>query len=114
MGPFAIVRVQSNTLAIDEHSVPNMMLTERATLVLGNEPSTNDSQSILVKNDPPTHLNANEQNTERDPIEYAVDWIISHEVSDECFCYRGRWYGYSTEHETLEPREHMSQFVIYC
>lgn len=109
MGPFAIVIVQPNTLTINESELHNTESINPATIVPGNEPPINSSQRVLVEDDPPTDLDANGQNIERNSTEYTVNRIVLHEGSGDGICYLVCWYGYPPEHDNLEPTEHVQQ-----
>lgn len=62
MEPFAIVSVQSSTLAINEHGTHNTVLFYRVTLAQDSKPSTNAFQCLPVEQGPPTDFDTNWRN----------------------------------------------------
>lgn len=75
-------------LSIDKHGVHITAPFDRATLALDSKPPTNTFKRVPVEDDRSTDLYSIERNTEKEPIEYAVDQTVSHECSDDDLCYR--------------------------
>lgn len=65
--PFAILNVQPNTLANDEHGIHITVLIARATIVPSKKTRTNASPFIPVRENPLKDFGTSELNTQAGP-----------------------------------------------
>lgn len=124
-GLFCIVKVQSHTVVVEEDGMSNTAFIHQITTSLGSENNNHapilrharECDSLHTMSRTPRHPNhqttKNVARGANPQTEYVAKQVVGHKGGGRIRQYIVRWYGYGTEHDSLEPGRDISQnFVI--
>ena len=139
-GPFKIVATDSHTVTIDEDGLHNTVSIDRISPAPTDEsttaeqitepahrPTTNQHSDVTDDNtsSPPENVTQGQRTNEEssapgpefsdnpaEPEQYAVEKIIGHKGNRRNRRYVVRWYGYSSDFDTVEPPSNIPQHFI--